>query len=242
MMILSILWISRADSLNVRTSVSEIVRAFFGRVATAIALGKRGTGRAARGSKTEFLERMSTGGTAICNSAGRRGSCLHTCWLPYLPKLPSTMCGLDGTREGTDGFEASPALRMTLPLFNRNRGKIAVAEAQLQQAMRRYVTVRDQIVLDVRTSYTSARQANGNLKTVKNEILPALETAVRLAGKNYLDGGTSYFLVLQTTSQFLDARAREIRLSADLRRAVAELERSVGHRFITKARLDEQPR
>jgi len=149
--------------------------------------------------------------------------------------------GIDANSEGSDGFEASPALRMTLPIFNRNRGNIAIAEAQLQQAMRRYVTVRDQVVLDVRNSYATARQASGNLEMVKNEILPTLDTAVGLARKNYLDGGTSYFLVLQTTSQFLDARAREIRLSADLRQAVAELERSVGHRFITNDSRDERP-
>ena len=73
-----------------------------------------------------------------------------------------------------------------------------------------------------------------------DELLPTLKTVVELTRKNYLDGGTSYFLVLQTTSQFLDARARELRLSADLRRAVAELERSVGYRFVTNPEADRQ--
>jgi cobalt-zinc-cadmium efflux system outer membrane protein len=148
--------------------------------------------------------------------------------------------GIDANSKGVDGFEASPAIRMTLPIFNRNRGNIAIAKARLQQATRRYVTVRDQIALDVRTSYASARQADANLAAVRHEILPTIQQAVGLARKNYLDGGTSYFLVLQTTSQFLDTRAREIRLSADLRRAIAELERSVGHRFVTNAGLDRQ--
>ena len=155
-------------------------------------------------------------------------------------QLLSFEAGIDANRKGVDGFEASPAIRMTLPIFNRNRGNIAIAKAQLQQAIRRYVTVRDQIALDVRTSYATAQQADANLAAVRHEILPTIQQAVGLARKNYLDGGTSYFLVLQTTSQFLDTRAREIRLSADLRRAVAELERSVGHRFVTNIGLDQQ--
>jgi cobalt-zinc-cadmium efflux system outer membrane protein len=141
----------------------------------------------------------------------------------------------DANSNGTDGFESGPGLRFTIPIFNRNQGRIAIADAQLQQAMRTYVTVRDRIVVEMQTSYTQAEQASENLETVQQEILPALKSAVDLARKNYLDGGTSYFLVLQTTGQFLDARARELELQADVRRAVAELERSVGHRLATGA-------
>ncbi len=141
----------------------------------------------------------------------------------------------DANGNGTDGFESGPGLRFTIPIFNRNQGRIAIADAQLQQAMRQYITVRDRIVVEVQTSYTQAEQASENLKTVQQEILPTLKSAVDLARKNYLDGGTSYFLVLQTTGQFLDARARELELQAAVRRAVAELERSVGHRLTTGA-------
>jgi len=141
----------------------------------------------------------------------------------------------DANGNGTDGFESGPGLRFTIPIFNRNQGRIAIADAQLQQAMRAYVTVRDRIVVEMQTSYTQAEQASENLKTVQQEILPTLKSAIDLARKNYLDGGTSYFLVLQTTGQFLDARARELELQAAVRRAVAELERSVGHRLATGA-------
>ena len=57
-----------------------------------------------------------------------------------------------------------------------------------------------------------------------------LDQAVTLATRNYSDGGATYFLVLETTGQFLDARARELELSNSLRRAVANLDRSVGYR------------
>jgi cobalt-zinc-cadmium efflux system outer membrane protein len=48
----------------------------------------------------------------------------------------------------------------------------------------------------------------------------------------------AYFLVLQTTSQFLDARTQELQLVADLQRAHANLDRSVG-RNLSQSRREE---
>lgn len=137
----------------------------------------------------------------------------------------------DANRRGQRGsYESGPGLRFSIPIFNRNQGGIAIADAQWQQAVRQYVTVRDQVTLDVRSAHTQLVQASENLDAVRGEILPALREAEELARRNYENGGTPYFLVLQTTGQYLDARLRESQLAADQRRAIAELDRSVGHR------------
>lgn len=137
----------------------------------------------------------------------------------------------DANGSGRRGhYESGPGLRMTLPIFNRNRGGIAIANARWQQAVQRYITIRDQIALEVRTAHTQLVQANENLVAIQTEILPSLKTAEELARRNYEIGGTPYFLVLQTTGQYLDARIRELQLKADVRRATAELDRAVGHR------------
>jgi len=134
----------------------------------------------------------------------------------------------DANGSGTKGFESGPGLRFTIPIFNRNQGGIAIADVQWQRAARQYVTVRDQVTLEVRTAHTQMEQAQQNLNLVRTGILPALQQVQELARRNYENGGAPYFLVLQTTSQYLDARSREIQLEADLRRAIAELERGVG--------------
>lgn len=139
----------------------------------------------------------------------------------------------DANGSGSRGFESGAGLRFTIPIFNRNQGGIAIAEAQLGGMARRYVAVRDQVALDVRTAHTQLEQAQQNLELVRDEILPALQQAQVLARKNYENGGAPYFLVLQTTSQYLDARMRELQLEADMRRAVAGLERGVGMRLAT---------
>ncbi|NQV28947.1 MAG: TolC family protein [Rhodopirellula sp.] len=144
----------------------------------------------------------------------------------------------NGKPVGNHGFLSSPGLRFTLPVFNGNRGGIAIAEAQVQQASRQYATVRDQVTLEVRTSRTQLLQAQENLKTLRDQILPVLREAEKLARRNYENGGAPYFLVLQTTGQYLDARTRELQLVADVRQAAAELDRSVGRRITTEASVE----
>lgn len=140
--------------------------------------------------------------------------------------------GWDANADGEEGFESGPALRMRIPIFNGNKGNKAIASAQLRQAVDGTKTVHDRIVLDVRNAHSQAVQARRNLEALRGRVLPTLQEAETLARRNYVGGGTSYFLVLQTTGQFLDARAREIQLEGDLRRAIAELDRSVGHRVV----------
>lgn len=140
------------------------------------------------------------------------------------------------SRGHADRFESGPGLRFTIPIFNANRGNIAIADAQWQQAARQYFTVRDQIVLDVRTAHAQLLQAHENLQIIQQQVLPALKTAEELARKNYEIGGTTYFLVLQTTGQYIDARIRELELQAGVRNALAELERSVGRRIVSGTR------
>jgi len=65
------------------------------------------------------------------------------------------------------------------------------------------------------------------------EIRPAVELAVRRAENTYKEGGASLLLVLETSRQLIDTRAREAQLRTDLIKARAELERSVGRRVPT---------
>jgi cobalt-zinc-cadmium efflux system outer membrane protein len=141
----------------------------------------------------------------------------------------------DANGQGRNGFESGPGLRLTIPIFNRNQGGIAIADAQLQQALRRYITVRDQVVLDVRNAHLQYQQAHENLKMIQEMVLPTLEESVKLSKKSFQDGDSNYFIVLITTQRFVVAKTQELQLEADLRRSLAELDRSVGHRVSAPA-------
>ena len=137
----------------------------------------------------------------------------------------------DANAKGSKGFESGPGLRFTVPIFNGNKGGIAIADAIVQQVNRQYSTLCDQVELDVRTSHSQLAQAHEQRSLIEESILPTLEEAQSLSRSSYEDGGVPYFLVLQTTSQYVDAQLRYADASAAVRRAHAQLERSVGQKM-----------
>ncbi len=130
-------------------------------------------------------------------------------------------------------------LRMDLPIFNRNQGGILRADWELNAAMHARDAIHDQIVQEVRVAARQLRQSQDNLQILESEVLPKLTEAIEIARNGFVDGGTDYLLVLQTTSQYLDVRARILDQRSALRRAYAELERSIG-RSLSAERLDIQ--
>jgi len=141
----------------------------------------------------------------------------------------------DATSGRRNGNEFGPGLRFTVPLFNRNQGGIARAEAELERAVRNQKTVAYQIILDVQRSYLQYRQACAELDVLLTKVRPEVETAIRRAQAAYQEGNVPIFIVLATTQQLLDNYLREAVLHGDLRRFLAELERSVGKRLVPPA-------
>ena len=140
-------------------------------------------------------------------------------------------------RHGSDYTRTGGGLRFDLPVFNRNQGGILRADWELTAAMHARDAIRDQIFQDVRVACRQFDQAKANLAILESEVLPNLSEAVSISEKGFADGGTDYLLVLQTTTSYLDARARILDQRAMLKRAMAELERSVG-RSLDAAPLD----
>lgn len=141
------------------------------------------------------------------------------------------LLGLADATSGRNGHEFGPALRFTVPLFNRNQGGIARAEAELERAMLNRKTVAYQIILDVQRSYIQYRQACAELGVLLGKVRPEVEGNVRRAQAAYQEGNVPIFVVLEATRQLLDNHLREAVLHGDLRKFLAELERSVGRRF-----------
>ena len=146
---------------------------------------------------------------------------------------------VDANAGGAGNSNFGPGFRFDIPIFDRNQGGIQAADWSVNQAMHNYNAVRDQVVMEVQTAYSQVQQASDNLRLLRSDVLSSLQEAVRLATKAYSGGGAPYFLVLQTTGQFLDARTQELQLVADLQKAQANLDRSVG-RNVRSAELSVQ--
>ena len=162
-------------------------------------------------------------------SAKKRADLSRWQWLRFDVVADANSGGVGNSNFGS-GF------RFDVPIFDRNQGGIQTADWSVTQARHNYNAVRDQVVADVQASYAQYWQAEENLNLLRSDVLTSLEEAVRLAGRAFANGGASYFVVLQTSTQYLDARVREIQLSADLQRAAANLDRSVGRNVTTQPR------
>lgn len=138
----------------------------------------------------------------------------------------------DATSGRRNGNELGPGVRFTVPLFNRNQGGVARAEAELERAVANQKTVAYQIILDVERAYLQYRQACAELDVLLTKVRPEVEGNVRRAQAAYQEGNVPIFIVLATTQQLIDNSLREAVLAGDLRRFLAELERGVGRRLI----------
>jgi cobalt-zinc-cadmium efflux system outer membrane protein len=136
---------------------------------------------------------------------------------------------LDAT-SGSPVHTPGPAVRITVPLFNHGQGLTARARAEYEQLDRRRRTVHNQIVMDVRTAYARFQQARSELDLVRGKTRPEVEDAIRRVEAAYKEGNVTYLIVLEANRQLITTYGREAQLQADLRRAWAELERSVGRR------------
>ncbi len=147
----------------------------------------------------------------------------------------------DGNHEGAGPSNIGPGMRFDIPVFDRNEGGNVRADWSVYQASQTYYALRDRVIMEVHVAAEQSRQADANLKILRTDVMSSLQDAASLAEKAYTDGGADFFLVLQTSSQLLDTRTSELQLLNDLRRAHAELERSVGRRLFDELATSDLP-
>lgn len=126
---------------------------------------------------------------------------------------------------------AGPGVILEIPIFNRNQGQIARADAEVVQSAWRYAALRDQVEGEVRDAMARLEQARTSLELLRTELKPIVEQAIGQTETAYRNGDASYLNVLETTRQKFDAILREREAEAALAKAHAELERSVGKKI-----------
>ena len=141
----------------------------------------------------------------------------------------------DANAEGSEGFEAGPGVKLSIPLLNWNQAAVTRAEAEAEVGKRAVTAMQHRIAGEVREGLQRIRQARESYVAWSREIAPRVSEAVARAEGAYKAGATPLVLVLEMNRQLLEARLREAQAVADHHRARAELERSVGRRLRTAA-------
>ncbi len=138
---------------------------------------------------------------------------------------------LDANSGGAGPSNFGPGFRIDIPIFNRNQGGVLRADWTVDQALNNEAAIEQRVAMEVRTAAVQLQQANENLSSLQSQVLPSVQESLDLTTKAFEDGGTSYLFVLQSTTQYLDTQTQELQQIANVRRALAELERSVGRRL-----------
>ena len=157
-------------------------------------------------------------------TAAKRAKWEHSRW--------TTLAGLLNLKQGEGvGFAPRPGIVAELPIFNRNQGGIARADAEVERASWQYLATRQRIANEVQDAFNQYWQARETLAQWQANILPPAETNVQLSEASFKSGDQSYLFVLDALRRRTEIQARDVELQAELRRAIVQLDRSVGRKF-----------
>lgn len=130
---------------------------------------------------------------------------------------------------------AGPALRLggrvELPIFGANPGGVGRADAEVERATAQHELMARTVVMDVTLAQARFEQATRSRGRFETEVLPALEQALEMATGTFESGDQTYLVVLDVLRRTNEARLRRAELIAEQRRALCELERSIGARL-----------
>ena len=147
-------------------------------------------------------------------------------------KIYNFIAIIDAKDEGEDSPTVGPGLAVEIPVFNQNNGKIARAEAVLEQAARWYEAIRQDIILQVRQAHTRYISAHEQFELWSSDIIPSLQTKVEQTQKSYQAGEVSYISVLEAKREFVEAKMHRMELAGNLQRNAAELNYCIGKKMI----------
>lgn len=132
---------------------------------------------------------------------------------------------------GTNGILTGPGLIVDLPIFNRNQGLIARADADVEAASRQYLNIKQRVAFEVYEARELLVQAQELLAQLQDQVLPQLQQSAKLAEQQYEKGDVAYLFVLEQSRGQVDAELRLADAEAAVRRGMAQLERSVGTKW-----------
>jgi cobalt-zinc-cadmium efflux system outer membrane protein len=113
-------------------------------------------------------------------------------------------------------------LRIPLPIFDRNRGKISAARADLAAAEARATAARNDLTQRLREAHTQLANALAAARALRTEILPRAETVSRTAEARRADGDISLAELLPVRRETAAARLTYLESLRDVMQAWAE--------------------
>ena len=150
-----------------------------------------------------------------------------------LKQFPSLSVGLTGGQDTSEVRSVGIGVTLSLPLFNRNRGHIAIARATRALLRQSYQQRLDQAVNHAHELWRATHIMSGQLKTLRGQ-LPVLEHTTSAARRSFQQGNMSAGTYISLRSNLLAKRAEAVKLQASLQEAQAALETLLGMTLDTR--------
>jgi outer membrane protein, heavy metal efflux system len=148
-----------------------------------------------------------------------------------LAQFPSMSAGVEQARDPVEGINTiGLTVNMTLPLFNRNRGQIAIQRATRAVLYQTYQARLDQTVNEADQVWKAVQIMARQLHDL-DAHLPALEQIAALAEQNFQQGNLDAATYASLKSNFLTEQANAIRLRSSIEQAQSALATLLGLPF-----------
>lgn len=144
-----------------------------------------------------------------------------------LGQYPALTLGINDYHYYSDYNTGGPTVSMDLPLFNRNRGVIAIAEATREQLYREYVARLNQTRADIGTLVTDLNRIAQEREPLARE-LPELTRAERLLREAAAAGDITLVNYETVRANYLDKRLKLLALEQAAAEQAVALQVAVG--------------
>lgn len=153
-----------------------------------------------------------------------------------LAQFPSMSAGVEQARDPAEGIRTiGLTVNVTLPIFNRNQGQIAIQKATREQLYQAYQTRLDQTVSEADQMWQATQIMSAQLQDVEAHLL-TLENNLGSTEKDFQQGSMDAASYITVKSNLDSEKAQAIRLRATLKRAQAALQILLGRNIFSETK------
>jgi len=159
--------------------------------------------------------------------------------LELAARIPDITVGLGVGREGPQDFRENIALlsvSVPLPLFKRNSGNVAQAQADLARAQAERQALERGQGANVRALWHRYQSLRNRVQTLRDAVLPALEENQRLSQQSLREGEIGVPQQVLVNRQLLDGRRDLLEAMTELRLTRIALDQIAGNAAETGTR------
>lgn len=117
---------------------------------------------------------------------------------------------------------------LPLPIFNRNQGEIAVAEAMISKVSEQRRGAEAAVHAELTSAYQTASGAYTKAQALRNEVMPKVDETFKKIQRGYQQGKFSYLEVLDTQRTLFDARESFLEALTRYHQGAVRMERLTG--------------